>query len=190
MLGASTHTFRMSLAAVVVLANLGCGALAQDTGCSFEWSATQFLLPSPFTTWQGTEGNMNQGLQFVDINGDGLVDVLKGFTPPLVICIWLNTGCGWVPQSNYTGPVSTCQPSTTFVLGGTEFDFEGMTVAQLTGDVARELAVSEAAIRVTTSGRRQSGSVRVEKLAARPEGFIVDLEASGVTERVHFTRHG
>lgn len=157
------------------------------------------MLPDIFTLWNTDDGptsygNQDRGIQFQDINGDGLVDVMQGFgqVPSTnVMCIWLNTGCGWVPQANYTGIISSCLPSTLVDVGGIEFDFAGMTVSQFVSDIARELLVKREEVTiVSAAGKKQSGSVTMDKLATRSGGFVVSVFEAGSSKwQTIFARH-
>ena len=157
-----------------------------DSNCESHGNATQFILPSAFSAYVNNE-NVDLGVRLEDINGDGLVDLLQGYyanSSPETYCIWLNTGCGWIPQASYVGPLTSCLPSTALAISNVVFHFKGMTVAEFTADVSRELATTS--VRVATSnGMRYSGSVLMETLAGQTDGFWVDVMG---TERVHFVR--
>lgn len=192
--------FCMSMARrldVLLSALLLSRVVTSQSLCTEPWNATAFMLPSTFTTWildGQTWYNSDNGVQFQDINGDGLVDVMRGYSTfnngpePDVICIWLNTGCGWVPQANFTGLLASCLP-TSVVVADVIFNFAGMTVAQFTSDVASELELPHKSVRVLSeAGLRHSGSTRMDTLAAQPEGFFVDVKDGPKGRRTHFTR--
>jgi len=46
------------------------------------------------------------GARFVDVNGDGLVDIVQAATPGLVHAVWLNTGNSWVSDTTWIIPSS------------------------------------------------------------------------------------
>jgi len=51
-------------------------------------------------------GAVDTGARFVDINGDGLVDILRAAYSGSVHVVYLNTGSSWVTDSNWTIPNS------------------------------------------------------------------------------------
>ncbi len=64
------------------------------------WSTDHnFTLPKAILT----SDDKDTGIRFVDINGDGLIDVLDGFNTNREV--YLNTGKNWVRNYNYQNPV-------------------------------------------------------------------------------------
>jgi hypothetical protein len=180
-----------------------------ESNCNGLWSATTFYLPDPFTEWasagNGNLANMDNGVRMEDLNDDGLVDVLQGYSLSDVntICIWLNTGCGWVPQANYTGPVSSCLPAAHVIARGVSFSWTPTTtVGALVEDVRAELLPAQAAppkpgaaaggsqedvwLEWAAQGVRHSRGTLVETAARHEGGFVLHVGA----ERFPFRRGG
>ena len=137
--------------------------------------------------WQQFE----HGIQFMDINGDSLPDLIQGFQSDMnpsstSLCVYLNTQCGWVLQANYTGPVSSCQPSSVMTINNVDVPFRGMTVGSFRSAVASEFLADAASVQViaSKSGRVQASFVRMEDIATAEQGFDVILNGL----RHHFQR--
>ena len=79
--------------------------------------------------------------EYVDVNGDGLSDISWSYDDawnggPDRSCIYLNTGCGWVFATNYTGPCSQ------LTVQGVVFTWERSdTVGAFLDDVSEELGL-------------------------------------------------
>ena len=102
------------------------------------------------------------------------------------MCVYLNTQCGWVLQANYTGPVTSCLPTTTMTIEGIDLPFHDMTVGDFRAGVAAEFFVNISAVRILAheSGHIQAAFTKMEDLAASAHGFDVVIEG----RRHHFSR--
>jgi hypothetical protein len=73
------------------------------------WTATStWNPPVSFVDYQATTDG-NAGVLVTDINGDGLPDILQGFTNSSnqqTLGAWINTGSGWVASSTWNPPTS------------------------------------------------------------------------------------
>lgn len=75
------------------------------------WARTEnYDLPVPFIGWDGTYGSLDQGLRMSDINGDGLLDLIKSydkiaFNGTVDKLVWLNNGNGWTPDSTWASAI-------------------------------------------------------------------------------------
>jgi hypothetical protein len=197
-----TATAVGSIFAQILLA----GGQSPETSCNVPWSPTTFYLPDVFTTWaasgNGNLANIDIGIRMEDINDDGLVDLLKGFDDSgIVVCIWLNTGCGWVPQANYTGPITTCLPAAHVIARGVSFSWTSTTtVGAFIEDVRGELFSSQAPPRPSAAGGsdddvwvewmakgvRHSRGTLIETAARHDGGFVLHIGA----EKFPFSRGG
>lgn len=64
------------------------------------WSLSSWVFPTDFV-----DTGVDQGARFVDVNGDGLVDVLQSSSLASVVRqAWLNNGSGWVNSSVWLPP--------------------------------------------------------------------------------------
>ena len=80
------------------------GELAIDTlvWMGFGWSSTHdFILPESILT----SGHEDTGIRFVDINSDGLIDVLEGIHTTKKV--YLNTGSSWVRSYKHQTSAAT-----------------------------------------------------------------------------------
>jgi len=73
------------------------------------WQSVPQYIPPPIVSAESPLADANDtGLRFVDLNGDGLPDVLlhiKGNSGGVSTGAWLNTGNGWKSASQYIPPV-------------------------------------------------------------------------------------
>jgi len=91
-----------------------------NTGSSFNEDSS-WMLPSSeaaFYNWDGSDA----GVRMADINGDGLIDIIKAIDNNKKV--WLNTGKGWTQSSLYSIPLS-------FVINGQD---EGIEIIDLNSD--------------------------------------------------------
>lgn len=87
-----------------ILPALATLSIAYATDCP-ALPPTAFTLPDVLSVKDSDEhGNgmlVNHGIDFVDVNGDGLSDLVWGYGDTFVgetthyACIYLNTACGW-----------------------------------------------------------------------------------------------
>lgn len=131
----------------------------------------QYTLPNVFSSYVNPPFNVDEGLQLTDINGDGLVDAVwgwsDGFASVTYQCVYLNTQCGWVLQANYTGPVFSCiAPSPLAVeLRGVVFPFKGLTVKAFVAEVAEYFGIRKQDVAVLLKGRLQGPTRVMDELA-------------------------
>ncbi|MDV0444653.1 hypothetical protein MmiAt1_01850 [Methanimicrococcus sp. At1] len=72
-----------------------------NTGTGFELNAT-WNIPEAIVN-----NSISAGLQFIDINGDGLTDIVQNTVSPTVNRTWINTGAGFELDNNWRIPVET-----------------------------------------------------------------------------------
>lgn len=159
-------------------------------------SNTSFQLASAFTDWQYNNQyvSLEYGLQVTDINGDSLPDMLWGWsngagspTATLYNCVYLNTGCAWVPQAAYTGPDNSCLPTYALRIRGMRWSFKGLTVKKFVAEIAEHYTLEKGDIAVRVRGEPQSPTFTMEELASSNAGFDVTIGTSEVykfTQRV------
>ena len=79
----------------------------------------------PYPLWSRGEGS--EGMQFADVNGDGLVDIIRSVWVNGVVykSAWLNTGSGWKAAPEWAPP---------YPLWSRGYDNEGMALVDVNGD--------------------------------------------------------
>ena len=80
-----------------------------------------------------SHSSIDEGVRFVDLNGDGLVDMLKGYWDDLGHgdkLAWLNTGSGWASAASYNPPVEFAK----FNSAADEYMDCGVRLVDLNGD--------------------------------------------------------
>ena len=149
-----------------------------------------FTLPQYTTQWNPGQGNVDGGIQIVDVTGDSLADLVFGFaidSSEAFNCVYINTQCGWVLQANYTGPDNACLPASSISLRGVDISFAGLTVRQFTLDIVEQFGLAsraEVVVRLAANGHEQGLNRRMDDLAATPGGFRVHFGG----EMFSFTR--
>ena len=98
----------MRLLILHVIFPLAFICLQCDASSCLSLPPTAFTLPDILSAKDSDEhGNgmvVNHGIEFVDVNGDGLADLVWGYGDTFpsetssYACIYLNTGCGWGKQ--------------------------------------------------------------------------------------------
>ena len=92
------------------LGSLSSGAWL-NTGQGWTSRQSQWNPPAAFTIISnggaGFITSQDNGLRFVDINGDGLPDLVQYSSNPVVFHIWLNTGQGWLQNDSFATSVSS-----------------------------------------------------------------------------------
>ncbi len=93
-----------------------------NTGSGWK-EAPEWEPPAPL--W--SRGLDNEGMQFVDVNGDGLVDIIRSIAADGKIYkkAWLNTGSGWKEAPEWEPP---------YPLFSRGLDNEGIAVVDINGD--------------------------------------------------------
>jgi Insecticide toxin TcdB middle/N-terminal region/Salmonella virulence plasmid 65kDa B protein/FG-GAP-like repeat len=90
-----------SASTTITYLNTGSGWVASST-----WNAPIFI-----ANYQVNVNGGDVGVRFMDVNGDGLVDIVQSFRRPdgttVISGVYLNTGSGWTstPSSTWTVPV-------------------------------------------------------------------------------------
>jgi len=69
-------------------------------------TASQWEVPTPITQRYSATHETDLGVRFVDLNGDGLPDIIQSVdnVGTTTNNVWLNTGNGWVSSSQWTAP--------------------------------------------------------------------------------------
>lgn len=107
-------TGRSRLIAITEIGSDGLTALPSQviswqTGKATLQASSSFALPTDvYASTLLSPNGWNTGVQFVDINGDGLTDILQGFTDNGAdkSQSWLNTGAGWQTSLAFVPPVA------------------------------------------------------------------------------------
>ncbi|CAN7239120.1 FG-GAP-like repeat-containing protein [Polaromonas sp. LjRoot131] len=107
-------------------------------GASTCFAPLQFTYALPPTTWEEapalnlpypvwSRGLDNEGMQFVDVNGDGMVDIVRNLWVDGTIHknAWLNTGDGWQEAPQYAPP---------YPIFSRGYDNEGIQFVDVNGD--------------------------------------------------------
>jgi len=78
-----------------------------NTGNGWQ-SANSWLPPVRLMDLVANAGSVDEGVRFVDLNGDGLVDIIQGETSPMsgynLRQAWLNNGHGWTAAPQWNPP--------------------------------------------------------------------------------------
>jgi len=92
-----------------------------------------YNFPSQLYFMSYIDGVADRGVRLDDINGDGLVDALRGDAGETRYC-WINTGEGWVSKSS-------CIPPEDFTSGNSED--EGVRLVDINGDGLADILKAE-----------------------------------------------
>jgi len=144
------------------------------------WALSNWKAPASLEA-HGNTGNRDRGVQFVDVNGDGLLDWVEstqgepGNGTGVVSHVYLNTGSGWSDASSqYSFPIPFM-----VVNGGDEFNTftTGALFLDMNGDGQPDLVESNIHNNVTTSSVWLSNA-QPELIQAihNPLGGEVDLQ--------------
>ena len=156
-------------------------ALVRATPCP-DLPTTYYELAGTFSTWTG-QTTIDGGLQFQDINGDGLAEMLYAYgndpSDFSFSCVYLNTGYAWVLQN--TTATRSCSSSSTLLVRGTEILFRQHSVLQFRQAVADEfgLRVDDVEVR-SRLGARQGRSTPMAFLM--PHGFELSIRGAKLRE--------
>lgn len=157
-----------------------------------------FLLPSFTTVTNDPFGEGPGGMQLGDVNGDGLSDLLisvsfivnnAGQTAGYLSCVYINTGCGWIISSDYTGqsPIPDCNAAYNsastgnMIIRGTAMRVAGLEVHEFVSSILEEFTLPEGSVSVYAGAGhqiRQGRRVLMDRLIASVEGFAVSLHRS------------
>jgi hypothetical protein len=159
--------------------------MSQPSACP-ALPSTYFQLADVFQEFESpSTPNIDHGLQFEDVNGDGLVDMLYGWdnsdhdAHPF-ICIYINTGHSWVLQnvSGHGALVMDCAASASLFIRDTEITFLKQTVGQFRQAVADEFSLSvDNVVVLSKSGFKQGKSTPLSRLF--PAGFELSIFGEG-----------
>jgi RHS repeat-associated protein len=114
-----------------------------NTGAGFTAEpSTTFKIPdAAFSAGAATEeARGDHGIRLMDINGDGLVDILKSFRnkeKANETGAWLNNGESWVPTANYVPTVS----GNTLVFASESGEDTGVRTLDINGDFIEDIFV-------------------------------------------------
>jgi len=98
----------------------------------YEWVNSSWAFPANFLS----SSAVDQGVRLVDVNGDGLVDVLRSsYLGSGVRQAWLNNGSGWVESSDWIPPSG-------FYFTETSKPDAGVRFADVNGDGLVDILVS------------------------------------------------
>ena len=143
-----------------------------------------YALASPFTMWTGST-NLDYGMQFQDIDGDGLAEMLHGYEAQegqQTTCVYMNTGVAWVLSTSAQMANRSC--SETLVVRDTEFPIAKHTVGQLRQAVADEFDIAVDSIIVRSKlGIKQAKPMPMADLIR--VGFELTISPSPESARAH-----
>jgi len=106
-----------------------------NTGHGWTSAPAQWLPPTPFVDRPDVNYSLSCGVEIIDVNGDGLVDIVQrregnGGT---ISAAWINTGNGWTSNSEWLLPVRLIERTGTMI-GSPGWADEGVRFADLNGD--------------------------------------------------------
>lgn len=141
-------------------------------------SNTSFVLADVLVEWAANT-NIEHGVQFEDVNGDGLADMIYGWddgSSSSTTCVYLNTGYSWVQQGTTAGD---CAATSFLLVRDTYIPFKKHSVGQLRQVVAAEFGLRTEDVAVLgRNGLKYAQTTPLGDLF--PRGFEVHIaEASG-----------
>lgn len=88
------------------LPDMVCGSVAYLNNGTNWATSTVWNTPVSMNTTDGGGNSIDAGVRFADVNGDGLLDILKGFSQSGTYTnnVYLNTGNGWATSTNWIMP--------------------------------------------------------------------------------------
>ncbi|MDV0445682.1 hypothetical protein MmiAt1_12760 [Methanimicrococcus sp. At1] len=92
-----------------------------NTGEGFELN-TSWRIPTPIIN-----NSTDLGVNFVDINGDGLVDIVQNTITPTANNTWINTGSGFVLNNSWRIPTATLNKSNDTGVRFVDLNGDGLT---------------------------------------------------------------
>lgn len=151
---------------------------------------TSFSLADVLTERINQDQVFDHGVQFQDVNGDGLVDMLYGyFCDPCnsedFNCVYLNTGYSWILQNSTLSSAFDCSANAALLVRDTTIPFKKHTVGQFRNAVAAEFSLDVPLITVRCkSGLKRGLLTPMSELF--PRGFelsISDRTGSPMAEK-------
>lgn len=133
-------------------------------------------------------------MQLSDVNDDAFPDLLisvsyiannQGQSAGYLSCTYMNTGCGWLISSEYTGssPILGCNLGKTDVMliRGVAIRVAGLEVHEFTSSIAEEFTIPFSSI-VVYAGKghtiRQGRRVLMDRLVSQMDGFSVSINGT------------
>ena len=142
---------------------------------------TSFSLADVLTERINVQGQVfDHGIQFQDVNGDGLVDMLYGyFCDPCNLedfnCVYLNTGYSWILQNATLSAAFDCSANAALLVRDTTIPFKKHTVGQFRNAVAAEFGLDVSSITVRCkSGHKRGLLTPMSELF--PTGFELTID--------------
>lgn len=164
--------FRISFVLIFV-------GLAIGTPCP-AISNTTFQLADVLVEWEANT-NIQHGIEFEDVNGDGLADMIYGWddgSNVYITCVYLNTGYSWVQQGSEAD--IGCAATTFIRVRDTHISFKKHSVGQLRQTVAVEFGLRTEDVAVLGRGGVKFGqTTQLEVSDLFPKGFEVHVRDSG-----------
>ena len=166
----------------VIFIMAGMLPLAWSTPCP-TISNTTFQLADMLVQWAAGQ-NIQHGIQFEDVNGDGLVDMIygwenAGYAP---LCVYINTGYAWVQQN--TSAAFDCATSATLLVRDTKISFKKHSVKQFREAVAAEFGLAVELIEVRDrDGFKHGSATSISDFF--PSGFELSIVANGTSREAY-----
>ena len=139
-----------------------------------------YTLPDVFTERLTSGQDVDHGIQFQDVNGDGLIDMMQGYAcdpcpgSPGYNCVYLNTGIAWVLQTGTSHATRDCAADAALLVRNTSMTFKKQTVGQLREAVAAEFGLDVASVSVRCKqGINQGRTKQISDLF--PLGFELTI---------------
>ena len=139
-------------------------------------SNTTFQLADVLVEWEANT-NIQHGIEFEDVNGDGLVDMIYGWddgSNVYITCVYLNTGYSWVPQGGEIESSIGCAATTFIRVRDTRISFKKQSVGQLRQTVAAEFGLRTEDVAVLGRGGVKFGQTTLVG-DLFPKGFEVHI---------------
>ncbi|MBU2652639.1 MAG: VCBS repeat-containing protein, partial [Bacteroidetes bacterium] len=149
------------------------------------WVEDKSYMPPAPTTYNGKE----QGFSLVDLNGDGLLDIIQNDLNPSHMSAWINNGKTWIEDKSYLPP----NPIT---YNGYQ---QGFQLVDLNGDGLLDIIQNDG--RAVQSAWLNNGTTWIENISYQPPkpinklgkdtGFrLVDLNGDGLLDIIQNDNDG